>query len=65
MPNVKEINIGSLIKHPCCEKGLDHLDWVNLDQINNIVMEEWELMRDNATLDGYALSECSDIFGWA
>ena len=43
---------------------MDHFDWVNLDQINNAVMEEWSSMRDNAILDGDALCECSDIFGW-
>ena len=64
MPNVKETNIGSLIKSPLVWKGLDHFDWVNLDQINNVVMEEWSLMRDNTILDGDALCECSDIFGW-
>ena len=62
MPNVKETNLGSLIKHTWCEKGLDHFDWVNLDQINSDVMEEWSSMRDSAVLDGDALCECSDIF---
>ena len=64
MLNLKETNIGSLIEHPWCEKGLDHFDWVNLDQINNVVMEEWSSMRDNTVLDGDALCECSDFFGW-
>ena len=47
-----------------CEKGLDHLDWVNLDQINNAVMEEWSSMRDNTVLDGDSLCESSAIIGW-
>ena len=62
MPNLKETNLGSLIKHPWCEQGLDHFDWVKLDQINNTVMEEWSSMRDTVVLDGNALCECSDIF---
>ena len=64
MQNVKEINLGSLIKHPWCEKGLDHFDWVNLDQINNAVMEEWSSMKDNAVLDGDALCGSSAFIGW-
>ena len=64
MPNVKKKNLGNLIKETLVWKGLDHFDWVNLDQINNIVMEEWSSMRDNTILDGYALCEGTDIFGW-
>ena len=64
IPNMKETNIGSLIKAASVRKGLDHFDQVNLDQINSGVMEEWSSMRDNEVLDGDALSECSDIFGW-
>ena len=64
MPNVKETNLGSLTEAPLVWKGLDHFEWVNLDQIYNVVMNEWPSMRDNAVLDGDALCECSDIFGW-
>ena len=49
------------MKDPWCEKGLDHFDWVNLDQINSVVMEEWPSMRDNAVLDGGALCERSNL----
>ena len=61
---MKETNLGSLIKAPLVCKGLDHFDWVNLDQIYNVPMAEWPPMRDNEVLDGDDLCECSDIFGW-
>ena len=63
MPNVKETNLGSLTEAPSVWKGLDHFDWVNLDQIYNAVMEEWSSMRHNAVLDGDALCERSVIIG--
>ena len=47
-----------------CEKGLEHLEWVNFDQINNVVMEEWPSMKDNAFLDGDALHGSSVINEW-
>ena len=64
MPIVKETKLGSLIEAPLVWKGIDHVDWANLDQIYNAVMEEWPSMRDNVVLDGDDLCECSDIFGW-
>ena len=36
-----------------CEKGLEHEDWVNFDQINSDVMEDWHSWWDNAVLEGY------------
>ena len=42
-------------------KGAGHFDRANLDQIYNVVMEEWPSMRDNAVLDGDALCEIIDF----
>ena len=47
-----------------CEKGLEHLDWVNFDQINNVVMEEWQSMRDITVLDGDTLHGSRVINEW-
>ena len=44
-------------------KGVGHFDWVNLDKIYNVVLEEWPSVRHNAVLDGDALCERSDIIG--
>ena len=44
-----------------CEKGLEHVDWVNFDQINSVVMEEWHSLRDNAVLVGDSLHGSSDL----
>ena len=35
-----------------CGKGLEHVDWINFDQINNGVMEEWHSLWDNVVLEG-------------
>ena len=42
-------------------KGAGFFDWVNHDQIYNVVMEERPSMRHNAVLDGDALCERSDF----
>ena len=47
-----------------CEKGLEHEDWVNFDQINNAVMEKWHSLRDNAVLVGDSLNGSSDLNEW-
>ena len=47
-----------------CEQGQKHVDKVNFDQINNVVMEEWHSMRDNTVLDGDTLHGSSVINGW-
>ena len=46
---------------PLGVKGAGYFDWVNLDQIYSIVLEEWPLMRHNAVLDGDGLCERSDF----
>ena len=43
---------------------MEHLDWVNFDQINNVGMEELSLMKDNVVLDGDDLHGSSAIIGW-
>ena len=45
-----------------CE-GDGHFDWVNLDQIYSVVMEEWPSMRDSTVLDGGALCERRNLIG--
>ena len=44
-----------------CGKGVGNFDWVNLDQIYNVVLEEWPSMRHITVLDGDALCERSDL----
>ena len=40
-------------------KGAGYFDWVNHEQIYNVVLEEWPSMRQNAVLDGDGLCERS------
>ena len=47
-----------------CEKGLEHLDSVNFDKMNNDAMEEWHSLWDSAVLDGDSLHGGSAINGW-
>ena len=47
-----------------CEKGLVHVDWVNFDQINSVVMEEWHSWWDSAVLEGDGLHGGSDLIEW-
>ena len=61
---MKKTNLGSLIRNPWREKGLDHFYWVNLDEINNVVMEGWSSMKEITTLDGDDLGGSSPIIGW-
>ena len=37
---------------PLGVKGPESFDWVNHDQINNVVLEEWPSMMHNTVLDG-------------
>ena len=48
-----------------CEKGLDHLDWVNFDEKNNVVMEEWHLLWDNAIWRETPCMEVVDLMSGA
>ena len=41
-------------------KGANHLDWVNLDQIYNIVLDEWSSIRHNVILVEDILCERDD-----
>ena len=43
--HVKLDHLSSSIKHLRCEQGLKQVEWVNFDQINNAVMEEWTFME--------------------
>ena len=42
---------------PLCVKGVGYFDWVKLDQIYNVVLEEWPSMWHNVVLDGDGLCE--------
>ena len=46
---------------PLGVKGAGYFDWVNLDQIYNVVLEEWPSMRHIAVLDGDGLCERIDF----
>ena len=50
-------------QEPLGVKGARHFDWVNLDQIYSVVLEEWPSMRHNTVLDGDALCERHDLIG--
>ena len=47
-----------------CEKELKHVDWVNFDQINNVVMEEWNSLWDNKVLEGESMHGSHDLNEW-
>ena len=47
-----------------CEKGLENVDWVNFDQINSVVMEEWHPLWDNAVLEGDSMHGSSGFNEW-
>ena len=47
-----------------CEKGLEHIDWVNFDQINNVVMEERHSLWDNVVLEGDIVHRDSGFNEW-
>ena len=57
-------HLKSYIETLVCEKGLEHEDWVNFDQINKVVMEEWHSLRDIAVLVGDSLHGSSDLNEW-
>ena len=44
---------------PLGVKGAECFDWVNHDQINNVVLEEWPSLRHNTILVGGGLCEKS------
>ena len=46
---------------PLSVKGAKHLNWVNLDQSYNVVLEECSLMRHNTVLVGDLLCERGDF----
>ena len=46
------------------EKGLEHVDWVNFDQINNAVMEGWHSLWNNAVLEGDSMHGSSGFNEW-
>ena len=52
MTDVKKAIYSLCKKAPLGVKGAEHFDWVNHDQIYNVVLEEWPLMRHNTVLDG-------------
>ena len=47
-----------------CEKVLEHLDWVNFDQIYSTVMEEWHSLWDNVVLEGDSMHGSSGFNEW-
>ena len=55
MPNVKKAKSWLYKQAPLGVKGVECFDWVNHDQIYNIVLEEWPSMRHNTVLDGDGL----------
>ena len=59
MPNVKKAKSWLCKQVPLGVKGAGYFDWVNLDQIYSIVLEEWPSMRHIVVLDGAALCERS------
>ena len=59
MTDVKKAIYSLCKKAPLGVKGAEHFDWVNHDQIYNVVLEEWPSMRHNVVLDGAALCESS------
>ena len=63
MPNVKKAKSWLLKQESLGVKGAGYFDWVNLDQIYSVVMEEWPSMRHNTFLDGDALCERSYLIG--
>ena len=42
-------------------KGDRYFDWVNLDQIYNVVLEEWPSMWHGAVLEGDGFCEREDF----
>ena len=59
MPKVKKDRSWLCKKAPLGVKGARYFDWVNLDQIYNVVLEKWPSMRHNGVLDGDGLCERS------
>ena len=51
-PSVNGGNLNAVFKTLRCEKGLEHEYWVNFDQINNAVMEEWTFMEGQRIFGG-------------
>jgi len=47
-----------------CEKELEHVYWVNFDQINNVVMEEWHSLWNNVVLEGDSMHGSSGFNEW-
>ena len=61
MPHVNKAKFGLSKQAPLGVKGAIYLDWVNLDQIYNVILEQWPLMRHNIVLDGDGWCERSDF----
>ena len=59
MQNVKNAKYWLCKQAPLGVKGAGYFDWVNHDQIYNVVLEEWTSMRHNTFLDGDGLCERS------
>ena len=59
MPNVKKAKSWQCKQAPLGVKGAGYFDWVNHDQVYNVVLEEWPSMRHNTVLDGDVLCERS------
>ena len=52
MPHVNKAKYGLTKCAPLGVKGAECFDWVNHDQINSVVLEEWPSMRRSAVLVG-------------
>ena len=61
MPNMKNAKSWLCKKAPLSVKGAKHLDWVNLDQFYNVVLEEFSSMRHDIVLVGDILCERGDF----
>ena len=60
----KEDILATQLSTLVCEKGLEHIDWVNFDQINNVVMEKWHSLWDNVVLEGDSINGSSGFNEW-